>query len=193
MLAGQRVVQQLTTWLGSPNALWRRCTRAPRASVSRRRRRSLVTSCRVGKVTAAYPLQITLAQNRVGARLMEACGCGGRRRAEWRPVLHLRFNKLSLHVPYAQRNQSFSLFLTHIAQGDRTFVAKDYPNQLPPPQSLGTHDGGPYTRIWAPGRRYWAHRSAPRRAIGALSSHDGRRNATMIFHRISTYRVLRWQ
>ena len=100
MLAGQRVVQQLTTWLGSPNALWRRCTRAPRASVSRRRRRSLVTSCRVGKVTAAYPLQITLAQNRVGARLMEACGCGGRRRAEWRPVLHLRFNKLSLHVPY---------------------------------------------------------------------------------------------
>ena len=85
------------------------------------------------------------------------------------------------------------MVLTHIAQGDRKFVVKDYPNQFPPPQSLGTHASGPYTRIWAPGRRYWAHRSAPRRAIGALSSHDGRRNATMIFHRISTYRVLRWQ
>ena len=76
---------------------------------------------------------------------------------------------------------SFSVVLTHIAQGDRKFVAKDYPNQFPPPQSLGTHASAPYTRIWAPGGRYWAHRSAPRRAIGALCSHDGRKDATMIF------------
>ena len=68
VLAGQRVVQQLTTWLGSPNALWRRCTRAPRASGSPCRRRPRVTSCRVVKVSAAYLLRISLAQMCSGLR-----------------------------------------------------------------------------------------------------------------------------
>ena len=69
----------------------------------------------------------------------------------------------------------------HIAQGDRQFVATDNPNQFPPPHSLGTRVRGQHTRIWALVGRYWAHRSAPRRAIGALCSHDGRKDATMIF------------
>ena len=81
----------------------------------------------------------------------------------------------------SNRNQSFSLFLTHIAQGDRKFVVTDCPNQFPPPHSLGTRVRGQHTRIWALVGRYWAHRGAPRRAIGALCSHDGRNDATMIF------------
>ena len=81
----------------------------------------------------------------------------------------------------SDRKCTFLLFLTHIAQGDRKFVVTDCPNQFSPPHILGTHVLGQHTQIWALVGRYWAHRSAPRRAIGALSSHDGRKDATMIF------------
>ena len=88
---------------------------------------------------------------------------------------------------------SFSVVLTHIAQGDRKFVVTDCPNQFSPPHTLGTRVRGQHTRIWALVGRYWAHRSAPRRAIGALCSHDGRKDATMIFRSNFTYHASRWQ
>ena len=91
MLPGQRVDYQLSTLLGSPNALWRARARAPWSTRLFRDDGARPAACHGAKGLASCPGRAELGSGRVGARHYESVRwVDGVRRADAHSLVRLR-------------------------------------------------------------------------------------------------------